>query len=62
MSYEELEKSLEFVSEERLKLLKQVDLLETELKDLKADIIRLYHTMTALDSINEIENNEIELL
>ena len=62
MSYEELEKSLEFVSEERLKLLKQVDLLETELKDLKADIIRLYHTMMALDSINEIENNEIELL
>ena len=55
MTYEELEKALEFVSEEKQKLLKKNELLETEIKDLKADIIRLYNTMMALDSINEVE-------
>ena len=36
-------------------LLNQIELLETELIDLKADIIRLYNTMMALESINKLE-------
>ena len=63
MTYEELEKALEFVSEEKLKLIKKVDLLTEELTNLKNDVTRVYNTMISLETINKQEiDSDIEEL
>ena len=63
MTYEELEKALEFVSEEKLKLIKKVELLTEELTNLKNDVTRVYNTMISLETINKLEmDSDIEEL
>lgn len=63
MTYEELEKALEFVSEEKLKLIKKVELLTEELTNLKNDVTRVYNTMISLEIINKHEmDSDIEEL
>lgn len=63
MSKEELQKSLDFVSEEKLKLLKENELLKEELQNLKNDITRVYNTMISLETINKYElESDIEVL
>ena len=59
MSKEELEKSLEFVSNERIKLQNENELLKEELKNLKESINNLYHESISLDVINDYEIEEI---
>lgn len=60
MTYEELEKALDFVSEEKQKLMNENELLKEELTNLKNDITRVYNTMIALETINKHELEEIE--
>lgn len=60
MSLEEYQKALDFVSEEKLKLLKENELLKEELTNLKNDITRVYNTMISLETINKEELEEIE--
>ena len=65
MTLEEYKKALDFVSEEKLKLLKQNELLKEELQNLKNDITRVYNTMISLEQINKHEllsQEEIEEL
>lgn len=63
MTLEEYQKALDFVSEEKLKLLKENELLKEELTNLKNDITRVYNTMISLEQINKHEllsHEEIE--
>ena len=61
MSLEEYQKALDFVSEEKLKLLRENELLKEELQNLKNDIVRVYNTMISLEQINKHElSDEIE--
>lgn len=62
MTYKELQDALNYVSEERLKLLNEVELLTEELKTLKSSILKLYSDMISLDTINQYENEKIEEL
>jgi prefoldin subunit 5 len=62
MTYDELEKALDFVSEEKQKLMKENELLKEELTNLKNDITRVYNTMISLETINKHELEEIEEL
>ena len=61
MTLEEYQKALDFVSDEKLKLLKENELLKEELQNLKNDITRVYNTMISLEQINKHElSDEIE--
>ena len=61
MTLDEYQKALDFVSEEKLKLLKENELLKEELQNLKNDITRVYNTMISLEQINKHElYDEIE--
>lgn len=63
MNLEEYQKALDFVSEEKLRLLKENELLKEELQNLKNDITRVYNTMISLEEINKHEllsHEEIE--
>lgn len=69
MTRDELEKSLKFVCEERERLqkeneylLNQLDLAREESDVLKSEIIKLFHTMTSLETIHIKETEEIEEL
>lgn len=55
MTLEEYQKALDFVSEEKLMLLKENELLKEELQNLKNDITRVYNTMISLEQINKHE-------
>ena len=63
MTREELEKALNFVSDEKLRLLKENELLKEELTNLKNDITRVYNTMISLETINKQElESDVEVL
>ena len=55
MSIEEYKKALDFVSDEKIKLLKENELLKEELKSLKDDITRLYNTMICGEQVTKVE-------
>lgn len=62
MTYDELEKSLDFVLKEKQKLINENELLKEELTNLKNDITRVYNTMISLETINKLEFEEIEVI
>lgn len=62
MTREELEKSFNFVCDERIRLQKENELLREQLKVLKDDIKIAYCDLMALDLITKKENEEIEEL
>lgn len=59
MTKDELIKALNFVSEERIKLQKENELLKEQLKKLRESINNLYGESTSLDIITNYEIEEI---
>lgn len=60
MTYKELKDSLEFVSNEKIKLLRENELLREELKELVDGINKLFNNVMALETIYRKESEDIE--
>ena len=60
MTYEELRKALDFVSEEKQKLLNENELLKEEIKELRHAINNCYDTMYSLRVISDYEEKKQE--